>query len=178
MQRLLKIKYQIAALSLAIVSTAAVAVFIPVTQPPAAPSAPAATAPAASAEKNVSLPTAALANPPALKDDPKYWADRVKARAQQRWQLIIDKKYGESFDYLTIASKGFTTQDQYAAQTASANYAEATVHEVVCEPESCRAEIRAFVDLRVPRMPAPIRTPLFLNERWIVEDGEARLLRR
>ena len=138
-------------------------------------------APATTTVSSVASPTAAASekvNLPSLKDDPKFWSDRVKTRAQQRWTLIVEKKFLESYDFLTVASKSFVASAQYAANLERTNYTEGTVSDVVCEAEACRVDIRGFVDLRVPRIPKPVRTPVFFLERWVVEDGEARLLSR
>jgi hypothetical protein len=115
---------------------------------------------------------------PTLKEDPKFWAQRIKARAQARWQLIAEKKFAESHVYLSAASKSFLPVDQYSANIASANYADGSVGEVDCQEDACTAIVLAFALQRIPRIPQQIRTPLQIRERWIVEDGEAHLLQR
>lgn len=138
-------------------------------------------APVTTSAPSVAAPTAAVpekVNLPSLKDDPKFWSDRVKTRAQQRWALIVEKKFLDSYDFLTAASKSFVASAQYSANLERTNYTEGTVSDVVCEAEACRVDIRGFVDLRVPRIPKAVRTPVFFVERWVVEDGEPRLLSR
>ena len=124
--------------------------------------------------KSATLPT----KTPTLKEDSKYWAERVKTRSQARWQLLAEKKYAETHVYLSAASKSFLPLEQYSAYMAGANYADGSVGDVECNDESCTAVVLAFALQRIPRVPQQIRTPLQIRERWIVEDGEAHLLQR
>ena len=124
--------------------------------------------------KLAAVPTTA----PTLKEDPKYWAERVKTRSQARWQLLAEKKYAETHVFLSGASKSFLPLEQYSAYMAGANYADGSVGDVECNDDSCTVVVLAFVLQRIPRVPQQIRTPLQLRERWIVEDGEAHLLQR
>jgi hypothetical protein len=113
-----------------------------------------------------------------IKEDPTQWVERVKARAQARWQLIAEKKYDASHAYLSTASRAFLPLDQYTASMAGANYADGVVGEVECVDDACNAAVLAFVLQKIPRIAQSVRTPLQIRERWIAEDGEAYLLQR
>ena len=143
-----------------------------------AQSVPPATVVQAAPQQTEANSAASVAKTPPLKEDLNFWAERVKARAQARWQLIAEKKYAESHVFLSAASKSFQPVDQYSAHIASANFADGTVSEVDCKENVCTVVVMAFVLQRIPRVPQQIRTPLQIRERWIAEDGEAHLLQR
>ena len=138
---------------------------------------PSVTAPQDGTAKNSAV-TQSPAIKQTLKEAPALWAEQVKTRAQERWQLIAEKKYGESHAFLSTASRAFQPRDEYSANVAAAQYSDAIVNEAVCADETCTAVVTVFVLQSIPRVPQKVRTPIQIRERWIVEDGDAYLLQR
>lgn len=119
----------------------------------------------------------APADPPPLKAGSTFWQDRIKARATERWALIANKNYEESYAYLSEASRAFTGISLYQSQLFSNHYVGGAVEAVECDAAICNVSIMANVNHRIPK----IGTRLIvvpLRETWIVEKGDAWLLRR
>ena len=92
----------------------------------------------------------------------------VSARAQARWQAIINKDFDAAYDYLSPASRATMTRVAFKTMAARLAYRSAKVTGVECNALVCRVMIELTYD--VPLM-AGVRTPL--QESWIIEKGQA-----
>ncbi len=141
----------------------------------AAPSAPVAAASAEAAAAVLALEP--LKNPPSLSDNPAFWVDRVKARAQLRWNLIATKEFDKSYELLSAASQAFVSKALYNSQLTSNRFQSATIEAAECQSQSCSISMIAMMELNIPKVGS--RTvPIVQREIWIVEKGDAWLLRQ
>lgn len=117
------------------------------------------------------------ASPPAdkaLAFDPEK---RVIERAAARWKALTDKRFEDSFGYLSEASRVGTNAGEYAAAMQRMGFVDAIVESAKCEEGVCTVKSNITLPIFVRNVGARLQT-LPVEERWIVNNGELWLIRR
>lgn len=92
----------------------------------------------------------------------------VMARAQARWDAMVEDDLDTAYGYMSPASRQVTSLDKYKANTRRGAFREAKIDSVACEADACM--VRLFVTYDHARMKA-ITTPIV--ESWIIDGGQA-----
>ncbi len=120
---------------------------------------------------------ACASTPPAPPLDPEQI---VSQRADQRWQLLIERKPAEAYDFLAPGYRSRFTREQYAAMMLSrpVEWNAAEVADVRCrEPEVCTARIAMLITTQTPKI-GKMQTPAFVIERWLLLENQWFLVPR
>jgi hypothetical protein len=102
---------------------------------------------------------------------------RAIERSTARWKALTDKRFDESFAFLSDASKLGTSAGEYGAAMQRMGYAAATVESATCDAGVCIVNSKITLPIGVRNVGARLQT-LPVEERWIVNNGELWLIRR
>ena len=99
----------------------------------------------------------------------------VKARAQQRWDLLIAGEHKQAYEYLTPGYRTTVGADQYDARlrTRTVKWLSTQVHGAECETEDvCTVKTTLNFEVQMP-IPGIGKQRSFqpLNEKWLLNDG-------
>jgi len=114
---------------------------------------------------------------PSLTDDKAFWETRVEERARARWQLIIDKKYAEAYEYFSEASRQGYTLELFTRQMKNIDTRAVSVKPARCGPEQCSVGVETTIEYSIPRIGRRMM-PLPVDEVWVVNNKQAYLVRR
>lgn len=92
----------------------------------------------------------------------------VAARAQARWQRLIDGDLAGAYEYLSPASRATMPLDLYKAKHKVGMYRSVKVDGVDCEADACTVKLSLTYDYKRIK---GITTPLV--EKWIIAQGQA-----
>jgi len=99
--------------------------------------------------------------------------ERVKQRANARWQALVEGKFTEAYSYNTSGFRALVTPDAYRSRTGgSVKWVGATVTNVDCaEAAKCKVQIK--LDYK-PVLGAKIEGSYstYLDESWLLEDNQ------
>ena len=104
--------------------------------------------------------------------------EAVAARAQARWEHLINRDLDGAYAYLSPASRATTPLDVYKAQLRVGMYRSVKVDNVKCEAEACTVMLSlTYEHARMgSRKGMAITTPL--TEKWIISQGQAWFVER
>lgn len=102
---------------------------------------------------------------------------RAIERSTARWKALTDKRFDESFGYLSDASKVGTNVGEYAAAMQRMGFVAATVESAKCEEGLCTVRTNITLPIFVRNVGARLQT-VPVEESWIVNNGELWLIRR
>jgi hypothetical protein len=91
----------------------------------------------------------------------------VKARAQERWDLVVKGNQAAAYEYLSKGSKQAITRAAYVDTVSRTNFRAAKVDSAECQEEACRVTVSFAYDYKLLK-----GMPSFAREDWIVEDGQ------
>ncbi|GEM_PF-3270225 len=134
---------------------------------------PVATSPKAS--EPAIVPTTAAALQPI--DDATRWGARAKERSNARWALIAEKKFDAAYEFYTPAGRALFTLAEHVGQLQGLNYLDGTAHASECDRDRCKVDARATIYIQIPRI-GPRKQTVYLDEHWVLINGEMWLLRR
>jgi len=92
----------------------------------------------------------------------------VAARAQARWQRLIDGDLAGAYEYLSPASRTTMPLDLYKAKHKVGMYRSVKVDGVDCEADTCTVTLSLTYDYKRVK---GVTTPLV--EKWIITQGQA-----
>lgn len=97
----------------------------------------------------------------------------VKARAQERVNLLQAKDFTKAYDYLAPSFRALNSVDAYRSSFGGgASWVDPTVTKVECpDAERCIAEVHLGV-LVVARGFGTKPLPTVLRETWVLQDGK------
>ncbi len=102
---------------------------------------------------------------------------RAIERSAARWKALTDKRFEESFSFLSEASKVGTNMGEYAASMQRMGFVAANVVGATCEESVCTVTSNVTLPVFVRNVGARPQT-VPVEERWIVNNGELWLIRR
>jgi hypothetical protein len=120
---------------------------------------------------------ATTAAPPTGKLSAADLQKRALERSAARWKALTDKRFEESFAFLSEASRVGTTPSEYAAAMQRMGFVAATNDEVSCEETLCILKTKVTLPVFVRNVGARLQT-IPIEEHWIVNNGELWLIRR
>ena len=71
---------------------------------------------------------------------------------QARWQLVIENKYAEAYQFFSEASRQGLTVETFERQMRSVGVKSVTVKSVQCGAEQCQANLETVVEYAIPRI--------------------------
>ena len=92
----------------------------------------------------------------------------VTARAQARWDAIINKDFDAAYDYLSPASRATITRARFKAAASRLDYRRVEIKGATCEKTRCEVRMDLTYDTAMMK---GIRTPL--GEAWVIDQGNA-----
>ncbi len=114
---------------------------------------------------------------PNLKENRALWEQRSRARANERWALIKEKRFEQAHAYFSPASAQGFTPEMLSINIRNLNASEGTVDRVECTEEKCEVWVNVSITLRIPRV-GNKQQLVPLREDWVIEKNEFHLLRR
>ena len=114
---------------------------------------------------------------PKLAEDRAFWEALVAERAKARWQLVIENKYAEAYQFFSEASRQGLTVETFERQMRSVGVKSVTVKSVQCGAERCQANLETVVEYAIPRI-GRRSMPLPVDEVWVVSNKDAHIVRR
>ncbi|MBK9675651.1 MAG: hypothetical protein IPO82_10660 [Betaproteobacteria bacterium] len=91
----------------------------------------------------------------------------VAARAQERWDAVIQGDFAKAYSYMTEASREVVTLERFKGRLGAVAYRSAKVQGVTCSADACTAEIFVGYDHRRFKGGATR-----LTETWVLERGQ------
>lgn len=110
-------------------------------------------------------------------DDATRWSARAKERSNARWALIVEKKFDAAYEFYTPASRALFPSAEHVAQLQGLSYLDGMAHTSECDRDRCKVDARASIYIQIPRI-GPRKQTLYLDEHWVLINGEMWLLRR
>lgn len=106
----------------------------------------------------------------------------ISARANERWDHIIQKRYKEAYEYLTPGERQTTTMEAYATRLLSTQvfWSAAEVVSAKCdEPERCLVDVRITFDVKspVPNVET-LGAQQIIHEAWLKSGSDWYFLPR
>lgn len=98
----------------------------------------------------------------------------VEARANQRWQYLIEGDIQKAYDMLTDSYRRVTPYERYRGRMANGGWIKAKAISVACADEVCA--VRISLEAKPPlgaRYGGNINTGL--DESWVLEEGQWRI---
>lgn len=98
----------------------------------------------------------------------------VEARANQRWQYLIEGDIQKAYDMLTDSFRRVTPYERYRSRMANGGWIKAKAISVTCADEVC--SVRISLEAKPPlaaRYGGNINTGL--DESWVLEEGQWRI---
>jgi hypothetical protein len=108
--------------------------------------------------------------------DRAQWPTLVKARAEARWKLIASDNYEAAMQYFTVASAKGYNASMLSNVWKPLRPTGAIASDVSCDGEVCSATMNTSISVKLPRVGFRQQT-VPLVERWVLENGEFRLIR-
>lgn len=102
---------------------------------------------------------------------------RAVERSAARWKALTDKRFDESFAYLSEASRVGTNAAEYAAAMQRMGFIAANVVSATCEEAVCTVKSTVTLPVFIKNVGARPQT-VPVEERWIVNNNELWLIRR
>ncbi len=99
----------------------------------------------------------------------------LKARAEQRWAYLIEKKAEKAYEYLTPGYRKTKSLEQYIAEKTSValRWKRATAGETECKEDVCTVFISLEYEVSLPNSGGkPIETFAPLREKWVKLSGK------
>jgi len=100
----------------------------------------------------------------------------VEERAVQRWELLIDHKGGEAYEYLTPGYRATPPKDQYAAAMSSrpVRWKKVELMDKECPDEdTCNVRLIVDFELRIAAgIPGPVSSADVQKEKWLRIKGQ------
>lgn len=103
--------------------------------------------------------------------------ERAAQRAGDRWKALIDKRFEESFAFLSEASRAGYTAAEYAAAMRRQGILAATVEDVQCQEQICSVRVRVSLPVAVKGVGRRLQS-LPVEEQWVLTNGELWLIRK
>ena len=93
---------------------------------------------------------------------------RVKTRAAERWQALIDGRLETAYTYEAPEYREVYTYKQFARKFHGGGFwTKAEVEDVSCKKDKCVATMRIYVTIRVGRGFGVTKANSLLKEQWI-----------
>ena len=102
---------------------------------------------------------------------------RAVERSTARWKTLTDKRFDESFSFLSEASRVGTNAGEYAVSMRRMGFVSAKVDSAACVDIVCTVKSTITLPIFVRSVGARVHT-LPVEEQWIVNNGELWLIRR
>jgi hypothetical protein len=99
----------------------------------------------------------------------------VGKRVEGRWQALIRGDFEAAYAYFTPASREVVRAADFAARMSKFPYRSVKVEKVECEAEVCTASLTITYDHPAMNM---TNVPTSLEEKWVIEHGQAWLVFR
>ena len=94
--------------------------------------------------------------------------ETVAARAQARWDLLIEGRLESAYEYLSPGYRQVTPFPHYRNSVKGVGlWKTAQIRQVECEAETCEVQVDLTMQIQLPRMRSPARTQSVVVERWI-----------
>ena len=107
---------------------------------------------------------------PESSKNPASSEDVLKQRAEQRWNLLIQRDGAKAWDYLTPGYRATITRDAYAMSMNNRpiRWTSVEATKVSCDqPDNCTVFITVGFDLKVPGTGGTSSSFAPLRERWL-----------
>ena len=98
--------------------------------------------------------------------------ERVKARAQARWDKLLKKDFRGAYEYFSPGSRVGFTEDEFQLSIRRGFWQSATVDKVTCSADTCQVEVAVEYEFKGIRNTTPVR------EAWVRDGGEWWYLRK
>jgi hypothetical protein len=120
---------------------------------------------------STTAPTAALNTPEALQK-------RAMERSTERWKALTDKRFDDSYGFLSEASKATVTAAEYTGAMRRMGYTAAVIESATCDDQGvCIVKSKITLPIFVRNVGARLQT-LPVEERWIMNSRELWLIRQ
>lgn len=118
----------------------------------------------------IAVAALALAACGAVKKDE---AGVVEARAQQRWNYLIEHHAEKAYDYLTPGFRQTITREKYALEKndPAVRWTGARVGSHTCDGDTCKVRVWVDTMVRMPGIGKAQKASLPTDERWIRIGG-------
>ncbi len=96
--------------------------------------------------------------------------EALKARAEQRWNYLIEKKPEKAYDFLTPGYRKSKTVEQFVAEMSNValKWKSAKASRADCEEDVCTVFVSVDYDISLPNTGGqPIDTFAPLREKWM-----------
>ncbi len=96
----------------------------------------------------------------------------VAQRAKARWELLMQGRPDQAWEYIAPGSRALLDRESYIAQKRNApvTYTRVELLETTCEAESCTVELRIHTQAPLP-FAGMVPAYSLLRERWVLSDG-------
>ena len=102
---------------------------------------------------------------------------RAVERSTARWKALTDKRFDESFAFLSEASRVGTNAGEYAASMQRMGFVSGRAESAACVDAICTVKSTITLPIFVRNVGARVNA-LPVEEQWIVNNGELWLIRR
>jgi hypothetical protein len=114
---------------------------------------------------------------PATKPSDAEMAELAKRLAKARWALITERKFEDTFDFLTPSSQLGLNRVDYGRRISTLRVKVANVQSAECQNDVCVVKLELSLSQVVPRV-GEVPHILPSDERWSWADGRLGLIRR
>lgn len=96
--------------------------------------------------------------------------ESLKARAEQRWNYLIEKKAEKAYEFLTPGYRKVKTVDQYVAEKTNValKWKSAKASRADCEVDVCTVFVTLYYEVKLPNAGGqPIDSFAPMREKWM-----------
>ena len=101
--------------------------------------------------------------------------DELQARALERWNLLIEGKTAEAYDFLSAGVRSTKSREQYASEMANrpVKWEKVKYESKECaKPDACVVKLVLDYSVELPLASVGrVSSPAAVEERWIALDG-------
>jgi hypothetical protein len=101
--------------------------------------------------------------------------EQAKQRALKRWDLLIERRFGEAYDLLSPGYRETLSREDYVKtmKDRPVQWTKVMFQKATCETGSCAVEIQVNAQFQMPVMRVGTVDALnVVTENWILSEGE------
>lgn len=113
----------------------------------------------------------------AVKVTPESLQARAVERSTARWKALTDKRFEDSFAFLSEASRAGITATEYGETMRRMGFLAATVEKATCTETLCTVRAQTTLPVMIRGVGRRLQT-IPVEEQWIPLNGELWLIRK